>query len=91
MLEIFCGSMWPDRPLEVKVAGELNIVYIYRTLNNVPLPHCNDLSAHRTYYGDLAGFLFTYFILDHLVLMDKASYICPIYGPEWRGLWIQDQ
>ena len=36
--------------------------------------------------------LFTYFILDHLVLMDKASYIiCPIDGPEWRGLWIQDQ
>ena len=35
--------------------------------------------------------LFTHFILDHRVLMDKASYICPIYGPEWRGLWIQDQ
>ena len=32
--------------------------------------------------------LFIYFILDHWVLMDKASYICPIYGPEWRGLWI---
>ena len=48
--------MWPDRPLEVKVAGKLNIVYIYRTLNNVPLPHCNDLTAHRTYYVDLAGF-----------------------------------
>ena len=35
--------------------------------------------------------LFTYFIFDHRVLMDKASCICPIYGPEWRGLWIQDQ
>ena len=30
--------------------------------------------------------LFTYFILDHRVLMDKASYICPIYGPEWRAM-----
>ena len=29
---------------------------IYRTLNNVPLPLCNDLTAHRTYYVDLAGF-----------------------------------
>ena len=63
MLEIFCGSMWPDRPLEVKVAGELNIVYIYRTLNNVPLPNCNDLTAHNKFYEqsnhyivDLAGF-----------------------------------